>query len=311
MSHLHGLLLVRKPSGVTSHDVVQKVRRSLSIKEVGHTGTLDPLAEGLMVLLLGEATKISSYVLEEDKQYEVTLQTGVETDTLDITGTILKETPMLIEDSIVVSSALSLQGQFEWEVPLFSATKVDGKKLYEYAREGSQEVKVPVKPMSFWGNEFLGKTDDRRYRFRLNCSKGSFIRSWVDRLGRTLGCGAVMTELTRTYSAPYPLSQALPLEEVVSIERDFKKNILLEGTASFIPMLRTLPGFKVVRVSGQSEALIKNGQISHELRRRLIVSFDPTKDQGIKVLSQRPEELLALIGFDKEKGFVVRRVFRY
>lgn len=304
MSSLHGLLLIRKPSGMTSHDVVYQVRRTLGIKEVGHAGTLDPLAEGLMVLLLGEATKMSSYVLEQDKQYEVEFKPGLETDTLDITGTVLKEMPVTLSEAEIVAEGLNLHGDFIWEVPMYSATKVGGKKLYEHAREGDTPVEIPKKPMSFWGVESLGVTEDHKFRFRLNCSKGSFIRTWVQQLGRKMGFGAVMTGLVRTYSAPYSLSRAIDLQNLTP-------DISQETSGAFIPLLAALPHFKTLRVSGHSEGMIKNGQISHELRRQLIVAFDPERDQGVKVISQRPEELLALIGLEKDKGFVVRRVFRY
>lgn len=307
----HGLLLVRKPSGISSHDLVQKVRRSLSIKEVGHAGTLDPLAEGLMVLLLGEATKLSSFVLEENKQYEVTLLTGKETDTLDITGTVTKENVMSIDDHQIIEAGLTLQGEFFWEVPLYSATKVEGRKLYEYAREGVSEVKAPLKTMSFWGNEYLGKFSGHQFRFRLNCSKGSFIRTWVEQLGKRLGCGAVMTELTRTISNPYLLSQAVSLDKIIEHNKSLLNPEIIKEATYFIPLLKTLPKSKIIRVNGLTEVLIRNGQISHELKIRLIVAFDPEKDQLVKILSHRPEELVALIGFDPEKGFVVRRVFRY
>jgi tRNA pseudouridine55 synthase len=303
MASIHGLLLVRKPTGVTSHDVVNKVRRTLGIKEVGHAGTLDPLAEGLMVLLLGEATKMSSYVLEQDKQYEVALKPGIQTDTLDITGKILAECPVTVSPSELVDHALKLSGDFTWEVPMYSATKVAGKKLYEQAREGTVPAIVPSKPMSFWGIEFLGRAENEDFRFRLNCSKGSFIRTWVQQLGSQIGCGAVMTNLLRTFSAPYPLDQAIDLDRVNATD--------VQEKPAFIPLLAALPGFKSIHVSGHSEGLIKNGQISHDLRRHLIARFDPEKDQGVKVLSSRPEELLALIGLEKDKGFVVRRVFRY
>ncbi|MEY4617805.1 MAG: tRNA pseudouridine(55) synthase TruB [Pseudomonadota bacterium] len=304
MSSLHGLLLVRKPSGMTSHDLVYQVRRALGIKEVGHAGTLDPLAEGLMVLLLGEATKMSSYVLEQDKQYEVEFKPGIETDTLDITGAILQERPVTLSNEEIIAEALKLHGDFVWEVPMYSATKVGGKKLYEQARAGETPVMIPKKSMSFWGVEYLEGRDGQKFRFRLNCSKGSFIRTWVQQLGQTLGFGAVMTGLCRTYSAPYSLDRAIDL-------KDLSPEIGSDRSGAFISLLAALPHFKTIRVSGHSEGLIKNGQISHELRRQLIVAFDPEKDQGVKVISQRPEELLALVGLEKEKGFVVRRVFRY
>jgi tRNA pseudouridine55 synthase len=300
----HGLLLVRKPGGVTSHDVVAKVRRALGMKDVGHAGTLDPLAEGLMVLLLGEATKLSAYVLEQDKQYEVGLRLGLESDTLDSTGKILKESPVDVTPEQVIKAALALQGDYMWEVPLFSATKVAGRKLYEQAREGETPREIPSKPMKFWDVDYLGQSEEGDFRFRLNCSKGSFIRTWVQKLGQNLGCGAVMSSLLRTYSAPYSLERAMPLSEV-------SPEGLKDRSGAFIPLLAALPGYKTIRVSGQSEGFIRNGQISHELRRHLIAVFDPERDSGVKVVSQRPEELLALIGLEKDKGFSIRRVFRY
>jgi tRNA pseudouridine55 synthase len=303
MTSLHGLLLVHKPSGVTSHDVVHKVRRGLGIKDVGHAGTLDPLAEGLMVLLLGEATKMSAYVLEQDKQYDVTLKLGVETDTLDVTGQMLKESVVAVSTAEVQAAGLGLQGDFLWQVPIYSATKVGGKKLYEQARQGETPVQIPAKPMKFWGNEFLGVTDEGHFRFRLNCSKGSFIRTWVQQLGLQLGCGATMSGLVRNYSAPYHLDKAIALDAIAGSH--------LQQSSAFVPLMAALPGFKHIRVGGHSEGLIRNGQISHELRRHLIAVFDPEQDIGVKVLSQRPEELLALVGLEKDKGFVVRRVFRY
>jgi len=306
-SNIHGLLLIHKPSGITSHDVINQVRRRLGTKEVGHAGTLDPLAEGLMVLLLGEATKMSSYVLEKNKQYEVTLKLGIETDTLDITGKVLREhLDMNFDDQKVIEKAKALQGDFTWEVPIYSATKVAGRKLYEHARSGGDvSIEIPRKPMSFWEVEPMKVQEEKSsYQFRLNCSKGSFIRSWVQQLGWSLGGGAVMTELTRTYSAPYQLKNAIDLNQLSTTEG-------LNNSNAFIPMLAALPEFKSIRVSGASEALIRNGQISHELRRRLIIHFNPEKDTGVKILSQRPEELLALVGLEPGKGFVVRRVFRY
>ena len=303
MARIHGLLLVQKPSGVTSHDVVSRVRRHLGIKEVGHAGTLDPLAEGLMVLLLGEATKLSSYVLEQDKQYIVTLKLGIVTDTLDITGKITNLNPVTNNNDELIKSALNLNGEFLWEVPLYSATKVSGQKLYEQARRGEKPLDIPYKSMKFWDIDSLGTTAENSFRFRLNCSKGSFVRTWVHQLGKQIGCGAVMTELIRTVSTPYALENAIELDKV-SIKN-------LSDHKSYIPMLSTLPNFKIIHVNGHSESLIRNGQISHELRRHLISIFNPDTDLGVKILSQRPEELLALVGNEKDKGFIVRRVFRY
>ena len=174
---MNGLLLVNKPTGMTSHDVVSVVRRALNTREVGHSGTLDPMASGLMVLLIGEATKLSSYVTEGNKSYEVGLKLGVTTDTLDTTGQVLTEKQVSSTDEDVQKSALALVGEMILPIPIFSAKKIDGKKLYEYAREG-EAVEIPSKVMKFWNVE----TRENR-AFHLHCSKGSFIISLKMLLG--------------------------------------------------------------------------------------------------------------------------------
>lgn len=320
MVQKHGVLLINKPSGMTSHDVVHRVRRKLGIKEVGHAGTLDPMAEGLMVLLLGEATKLSAYILEQDKYYEVTLRLGLESDTLDSTGQILKEAPVNVGPAEVHRAAQSLEGDWLWDIPRFSAKKVNGEKLYEQARRGETPESLPQKWMKFWAIEPLDRNGmgtepenaeleprvPTHYRFRLRCSKGSFIRSWVHALGQSLGCGALMCGLKRLESAPYSLERAVELDALG------EEGLALNSSpSSFVPLLGLLPSMKSIRVGGYSEGLIRNGQISHELRRQLISLFDPDTDQSIKIISQRPEELLAIVGLEKDKGFVVRRVFRY
>lgn len=293
----HGLLPIDKPGGMTSHDVVARARRLLNQKAVGHTGTLDPLASGLMVLVLGEATKLSNYILDGDKGYEVGFKLGVETDSYDITGQVLSEKPVTVSPQEVQQKALSLKGEFNWTVPVYSAKKVDGEKLYEKARRG-EEVEAPHKLMRFWD---IQTTQEGRYS--LICSKGSYVRSWVSELGKLLGCGATMTSLRRFYSQPFQLQQAQTLEQ---LEEDMK---LGQGPRAFIDVSRALVGVKRILVSGQDQVLLKNGQISHQLRRHLVTSFDPEKDQIIQVLSRDSQKLMAIVGLDPARGFCVKRAF--
>jgi tRNA pseudouridine55 synthase len=289
---------VNKPSGLTSHDVVARVRRILGTREVGHSGTLDPLASGLMVLLVGEATKLSSYVTEGDKAYEVGLKLGVTTDTLDSTGTVISEKQVAHSPDDVLKTALSLNGEFNLPVPLFSAKKIEGKKLYEYARAG-EAVEIPSKLMTFW--EVKAQTPSV---YSLSCSKGSFIRSWVQLLGEKLGCGATMTSLKRTASHDYHLADAVDLAE-------------LEGQCAeavskrLVPLDEALKGTKFIRIKGQDEVLMKNGQISHSLRSQLISRFIPGQDKLIQILPEEKGKLLALVGLDPGKGFAIKRVFNY
>lgn len=293
---MNGLLLIDKPAGISSHDVVSKVRRILNTREVGHSGTLDPMATGLMVLLIGEATKLSSYVTEGDKSYQVLVKLGVTTDTLDITGKVLSEKQVLVTDTEIVDVALALTGEHELPIPMFSAKKVDGKKLYEYARTG-EAIEQPRKVMRFWD-----VTPVSALRFHLHCSKGSFIRSWVQLLGEKLGPGATMAGLSRTGSHKYSLADSVSLEKLAAMEA-------LEISNFLIPMDQALKGIKSIRIKGQDAVLMKNGQISHPLRTQLITKFNPQLDEVIQILPEEKGKILALIGLEKDQGFKIKRVF--
>lgn len=293
---MNGLLLIDKPAGITSHDVVSRVRRLLNTREVGHSGTLDPLATGLMVLLIGEATKLSSYVTEGDKSYRVTVKLGVTTDTLDITGKVLTEKQVLATNSEIDETALSLAGEFDLQIPMFSAKKVDGKKLYEFAREGII-VEQPRKIMKFWDVTLTGPLE-----FHLHCSKGSFIRSWVQLLGEKLGPGATMSGLQRTASHKYNLADSVSLDKLATMSA-------LEISNCMIPMDQALKGVKSIRIKGQDAVLMKNGQISHPLRTQLITKFNPDLDDVIQILPEEKGKILALIGLEKDQGFKIKRVF--
>lgn len=299
----HGLLLVDKPSGISSHDVVARVRRIMGTKAVGHSGTLDPLASGLMVCLINEGTKLSQYILEGDKGYRVRAQFGISTDTLDTTGTVLETRPVDLTKERILSEAEKLQGEFELPVPIYSAIKVQGKKLYEYARQ-DQEVVIPMKQMKFWDVTPIEVGPDWA-EFDIKCSKGSYIRTWVDLLGKALGCGAAMSSLRRTWSSPYLLEGAQTLE---TIEQTVKAG---ERGSAFVNMDRALPMTKRVRVKGQDQVLLGNGQISHGLRTQLISLFKPHEDQYMQILAHETGDVLALVGLEQGKGFVIRRVFKY
>lgn len=302
MPGLHGLLLINKPSGLTSHDVVARVRKLIGTKEVGHSGTLDPLASGLMVLLVGEATKLSQYVTEGDKSYSVGVKLGMTTDTQDITGQVIEKKPVQVSIDVVNEMALSLSGEFQLPIPIYSAKKIDGQKLYEYARSGEQ-VEIPTKVMKFWDVQiqpFISKQP----QFHLHCAKGSFIRSWVTLLGERLGCGATMASLTRTSSHHFTLDQSITLE-------DLEKLTFEERLRKLIALDQALKNVKKIRIRGQDVVLMKNGQISHNLRLQLISLFKPETDQVVQILPSERGQLLALVGLEPHSGFKIRRVFKY
>lgn len=303
MNPLNGLLLVNKPAGITSHDLVDKARRIFKTKEVGHSGTLDPMASGLMVILLGQATKLSPYIMDGDKAYSVEVQLGQKFDTLDVTGKLLEEKNVSSEQISKVSESIQkLNGEFEWPVPIYSAVKVQGQKLYELARSDKPiQVEIPKKPMKFWNLQQTSPSD-KTFWVDMECSKGSFVRTWVDNLGDLLGCGAAMKGLIRTKSSPFYLSQALTLEDTAMQVNEGKT------PSNFVPMNWALPHLKKARVQNFDQTLLLNGQISHDLRRQLIGLVDPEVGSLIQVISMRDGELLALIAYEKGQGFKIKRV---
>ncbi|MFZ4402643.1 MAG: tRNA pseudouridine(55) synthase TruB [Pseudobdellovibrionaceae bacterium] len=309
----HGFLLIDKPVGITSHDVVARLRKILQTKAIGHSGTLDPLASGLMVCLLNEATKVSSYILEGDKAYTVGVRFGVETDTLDITGEVTAQHAVPAFDDHFVEkvkqAALTLSGDFEWNVPLFSAKKINGKKLYDYARAGEDlpVVERPKKQMRFWDIQVDEITAEGAV-FSLQCSKGSYVRQWVSELGSLLGYGACLQSLRRTWSKPYFVSQAITLDQ---LQKEVDSGGFFRQTRSFVNLADSLPHYKRIVVKGLDATLVSNGQIGHGLRNLLIAVFDPHQDEMVQIVEQRSGELKALIGLEPQKGFVIRRVFRY
>lgn len=329
---MNGVLLVDKEPGMTSHDVVAKARRALGIRSIGHAGTLDPLASGLLLLLVGEATKISDYLLNGDKSYEVTVRLGVETDSMDITGKVLKETPTVLagklvdglsEDKIRETVARA-SGVLNLEVPVHSAVKVDGKKLYEHAHKGERPDVVPVREMSFYGVELLGlqlggEGDAEKFaeiRVRLSCSKGSFIRAWANHVGHGLGVGGTVSALRRTASAPYPVSGAKRISEIAELweNRQVRSGDVL-GSA-WVPLEQALPHFGQVEVAGHDATLLRNGQISKwlqgELLRKTQLGSALSSQMGLQpmcVINRDENRLLALLVAEPGEFYKIRRVF--
>lgn len=216
---MDGVLVIDKPSGPTSFDVVRQVRSLLKVKKAGHTGTLDPMATGVLPICLGEATKVAGFITEGDKAYEATVRLGVETDTQDAQGKVLAEAPVPPLTAALLETALTpFRGTFEQVPPMYSAVKVDGKRLYELARAG-EEVERAARQVTV--HELtLRDFSSNELRLSVRCSKGFFVRTLAYELGRALGCGAHLAALRRTMSGPFTLAQALPLAELSALAQD-------------------------------------------------------------------------------------------
>ena len=213
-----GIINVYKEKGFTSFDVVAKLRGILRTKKIGHTGTLDPDAEGVLPVCIGRATKVCDILTDKDKVYEAVMLLGVETDTQDTSGEVLKELPVEVSEEDVKEAILSFVGEYAQVPPMYSALKVNGKKLYELAREG-KTVERKARNVQIFSIEIL-EIDLPRVRMSVHCSKGTYIRTLCHDVGQKLGCGGCMDKLLRTKVGVFELADTLKLAEIDALARE-------------------------------------------------------------------------------------------
>ena len=212
---MDGVLIVKKEKGFTSHAVVAKLRGILRMKKIGHTGTLDPEAEGVLPVVLGKATRLVDMLTEKEKTYEALLHLGIETDTQDMTGSVLRELPVTVTEEDVKKTVETFLGEQQQIPPMYSALKVDGKKLYELAREGKT---VERKPRTVYFREIrILEMELPLVRISVTCSKGTYIRTLCHDIGQKLGCGGCMEELLRTKSGQFSLEDSLTLGQIQTL----------------------------------------------------------------------------------------------
>lgn len=214
---MDGLLIINKEKDYTSRDVVNIVSHELKTKKIGHTGTLDPLATGVLVLCIGKATKLVDVITAVNKEYEAEITLGILTDTLDITGNILKEEIPNISDQTIIEVVSSMKGTYNQEVPIYSAIKVKGKKLYEYARN-NEEVELPKRLVTIENIEIISpiKRENNRIIFNIKTtvSKGTYIRSLVNDIATKLGTIGVMSKLNRTKQGTFNLNDSYTINDI-------------------------------------------------------------------------------------------------
>ena len=221
---MDGILVIDKPAGITSHDVVARVRRVLKTKRVGHTGTLDPFATGVLVVLVGKATRLAQFLDKDEKEYEAVVRFGLETDTGDLTGMRSAECGMGSEELVDKLAntdwediLAGFRGEIEQVPPMYSAKKVAGKKLYEHARKGEVVDRPPVR-INVYKLEMVDcselRTPPVRRRIRVVCSAGTYIRTLAEDIGRAVGVGAHLAELRRTRAGRFELSQGITLADL-------------------------------------------------------------------------------------------------
>ncbi len=248
----NGLLLLYKTAGMTSQTAVNRAKRLLGAEKAGHTGTLDPMAEGVLPILLGRAVKASEFLLTSEKHYTAGLRLGITTDTEDTTGTVLTESRSLPTEAEVMAALARFRGEIWQTPPMYSALKVGGRKLCDLARKGV-EIEREARPITVYSLE-AERQSDSDYILRVHCSKGTYIRTLCADIGRALGCGGAMSSLCRTEAAGFPLARAVRLEELEAMsEEDRAARILpIEAVFSHLPRVELADFFARLAHHGAS-----------------------------------------------------------
>ncbi|MGX2967211.1 tRNA pseudouridine(55) synthase TruB [Ursidibacter sp. B-7004-1] len=260
---IHGVFLLDKPEGVSSNDIMQKVKRLFRANKAGHTGALDPLATGMLPICLGEATKFSQFLLDSDKRYRVTAKLGERTDTSDAEGQIVQSRPVNVNEPEILTALEQFRGDILQVPTMFSALKHQGKPLYEYARAGIT-VEREARPITIFELQFI----DYQAPFltlEVHCSKGTYIRTLVDDLGEVLGCGAHVTVLRRLAVANYPNDQMLTIDELQKIAEmqplgEFVDTLSLPMDNYLLPMDSAVDCLPILNLTAEQTKAVGYGQ---------------------------------------------------
>lgn len=278
---ISGVLVVDKPVGLTSHDVVQIIRRGTGIRRAGHTGTLDPRASGVLVVLIGPAVRLSEYVSASDKRYQAVVHLGSRTDTYDADGRVLNTSPVTITEFQFEEALKQFVGEIEQVPPPFSAVKVQGRKAYEMAREGD-EVELAPRIINVYSLELLEWAPPEAV-IDVYCSSGTYVRSLAHDLGETLGCGAHLIGLRRTKSGRFSLRDAVPLRK---LRETFDTSTWYQY---LIPAAEALSDWPAVELTHEQVEAVRHGNR---------VPADPSIGKLSRGISEAGE-LVALLGLDE------------
>lgn len=256
---MDGILVVNKPKGITSRDVVNKICRIFNTKKVGHTGTLDPIATGVLILCVGKATKLVEVLTSNDKEYIAEVKLGILTDTLDIDGNILKQEECIITKQQLNEVLNSFKMEYEQTVPIYSAVKINGKKLYEYARN-NEEINLPSRKVKIKEIELLDFNEDS-YKFRVVVSKGTYIRSLIKDINDELEIIGSMSNLTRTMQGKFSINEAYSLQDIES------------NNYKFLTITDVLKDDNCVIIDNNLFNVIKNGSLIDNVYNKDKVTF--------------------------------------
>jgi|SRR5476649_1769380 len=295
---IDGIVLLDKPLGLSSNDVLQKVKRLFHANKAGHTGALDPLATGMLPICLGEATKFSQHLLDADKRYRVVARLGQRTDTSDAEGSIISERPVNLEQAMLEQALDSFRGETEQVPSMYSALKYQGRPLYEYARQGI-EVPRPCRLINVYALELVG-WDQMHVELEIHCSKGTYIRTIVDDLGEMLGCGAHVSALRRLTVADYPTARMVTLEHLLALSADqpTAPETLAALDQLLLPMDSAVANLPEVNLPADVAGLVRMGQP---------VVVDNMSPSGLVRLTEGGQRLFFGVGEVMENGHVAPR----
>ena len=274
---MNGILLVDKPRDWTSFDVAAKLRGLSKTRRIGHSGTLDPMATGLLVMFLGRATRAVPYAEEHDKRYIASLRPGLVTDTQDITGNILENNACSVTAEELEEALRAFRGEIEQIPPMYSAIRVNGRRLYEIARRGG-EVERKARAVTIRSLELLGRDENGDFSLDIRCSKGTYVRTLCHDVGQRLGCGACLSALRRLEVGGFSVEDAHTMDELIAAADSGELESLLLGVDALFPELRH------VRVDAESEKKLRCG------------SCAPTEETDGRVLVYGSEGALLALG---------------
>lgn len=306
----NGVIIVNKEAGFTSHDVVAKLRGILKQKKIGHTGTLDPDATGVLPVCLGHATKLCDMLTDKDKTYEAVMLLGQETDTQDTSGKVIRETDVhelrektdTLTDDKITEAILSFVGDYSQIPPMYSALKVNGKKLYELAREG---IEIERKPREVYINSIENiSIDFPRVTMTVSCSKGTYIRTLCNDIGEKLGCLACMDKLKRTRVSTFSIEEAMTLDEINELAK--KDNGIDEQIISVEKI------FEVYRAAGTKEEFDKNIYNGNSLKLNMVKITDegqPDHEEKFRMYDSKGLFMGIFVYKKNENMFKVEKMF--
>ncbi len=298
---MDGIINVKKEKGFTSHDVVAKLRGILHQKKIGHTGTLDPDATGVLPVCLGRATKVCELLTDKKKTYIAGVKLGVVTDTQDMTGEILEERPVNVSETQLQEVIAQFTGDLLQTPPMYSAVKVNGKRLYELARKG-EVVERKARPVTIYRNELLAyNPETSEFEIQVECSKGTYIRTLCQDMGEKLGCGAAMASLVRTQVDRFSLEEAYPLAEIEEMAKTGTVEEIL------IPLDAVFYAYPRVIVEKRGMRYLLNGNVVNV---SLCKISEPLQDGALVQMLDEEENFYAVYEYhEKERTLTNHKMF--